>query len=427
MDLNRKTAYEILLDVEKNQAYSNLALNRFIRKNAPDKEAFVRELVYGVLENKMLLDYYLDELIPSGVRKVKKQELTLLRMGLCQLIYMDSVPEYAAVNETVNMAKQLARGREKFVNGVLRGYIKKKADINLPDPEKEPVKYLSLAYSAGEWIVRLWLDTYGYAKTEEILAAANGAPKLSVRVNVMKTDAKSLGEQLEKDGFCVEISDKTKRGLFVSGSRLLENPAYKQGLFSVQDIASVMASDILGAKPGDTVIDACAAPGGKTVATAEMMENRGRIIAMDFYEHKLALIHEQAARCGIDIIETKCHDSTEGLSELAGKADCVLCDVPCSGLGVIGRKPEIKYRENPNLAELTERQAKMLSVAAAYVKAGGTLVYSTCTVNKEENENQIERFLIENKDFTVEREIQLLPTDGTDGFFICKLIKTKNK
>ncbi len=427
MDLNRKTAYEILLDVEKNQAYSNLAINHFVRKNAPDKEAFVRELVYGVLENKILLDYYLDELIPSGVRKVKKQELTLLRMGLCQLIYMDSVPEYAAVNETVNMAKKLTRGREKFVNGVLRGYIKKKADVNLPDPEKEPVKYLSLAYSAGEWIVRLWLDTYGYAKTEEILAAANGAPKLSVRVNVMKTDAKSLGEQLEKDGFSVEISDKTKRGLFVSGSRLLENPAYKQGLFSVQDIASVMASDILGAKPGDTVIDVCAAPGGKTVATAEMMENRGRIIAMDFYEHKLALINEQAERCGIDIIETKCHDSTEGLSELADKADCVLCDVPCSGLGVIGRKPEIKYRENPDLEELTERQAKILSVAATYVKAGGTLVYSTCTVNKEENENQIERFLIENKDFTAEREIQLLPTDGTDGFFICKLIKTEKK
>ena len=425
MDLNRKTAYEILLEVEKNEAYSNLAMNRFIRKNAPDKEAFVRELVYGVLENKILLDYYLDALIPSGIKKVKARELTLLRMGLYQLIYMDSVPEYAAVSETVNMAKQLARGREKFINGVLRGYSKKKTDIHLPDPQKEPIRYLSIAYSVREWIVKLWLDTYGYAKTEEILAAANRAPQLSARINRMKTDTKSLAEELEKDGFAVESSDKTERGIFLSGSRLLESEAYRQGQFSIQDIASIMTSDILGAKPGDTVIDVCAAPGGKTAATAEMMENQGRIIAMDVYEHKLALIHEQAERCGIDIIETKCHDSTEAIPALASKADCVLCDVPCSGLGVIAGKPEIKYRENPDFAELTERQEKILSASATYVKAGGTLVYSTCTINKEENEKQIERFLLENKDFAVEKQLQLLPTDGTDGFFICKLIKTE--
>ncbi len=423
MDPNRKTAYEILLEVEKNEAYSNLAINRFVRKNAPDKEAFVRELVYGVLENKILLDYYLDELIPSGVKKVKIRELTLLRMGLYQLIYMDSVPEYAAVNETVNMAKGLVRGREKFINGVLRGYIKKKTDIRLPDLESEPIKYLSVAYSINRWIVQLWLKTYGYAKTEEILAAANRPPRLSVRVNITKTDADSLAKELEKDGFPVEISDKTDRGLFLSGSRVLESEAYRQGLFSVQDIASIMTSDILGAKPGDMVIDVAAAPGGKTVATAETMKNQGRIIAMDFYEHKLALICEQAERCGIDIIETKCHDSTEGLLEFAGKADCVLCDVPCSGLGVIGRKPEIKYRKEPDLAELTERQAKILSASATYVKAGGTLVYSTCTINKKENEKQIERFLLENKDFAVEKQLQLLPTDGTDGFFICKMTR----
>ena len=423
MDLNRKTAYEILLEVAKNAAYSNLAINRFVRKNAPDKEAFVRELVYGVLENKILLDYYLEELIPSGVKKVKIRELTLLRMGLYQLLYMDSVPEYAAVNETVNLSKRLTGGREKFINGVLRGYSKKKTAIHLPDSEKDPEKYLSVAYSVSRWIVKLWLDTYGYAKTEEILAAANRPPRLSARVNVTKTDAPSLAKKLEKDGFAVELSDKTERGLFLSGSRLLDSEAYRQGLFSIQDIASIMTSDILEAKPGDMVIDVAAAPGGKTVATAERMKNQGRIIAVDVYEHKLALIHEQAERCGIDIIETKCHDSTEGLSEFAGKADCVLCDVPCSGLGVIGRKPEIKYRKEPDLAELTERQAKILSASAAYVKAGGTLVYSTCTINKEENENQIERFLLENKDFTVEKQMQLLPTEGTDGFFICKLIR----
>lgn len=423
MDLNRKTAYEILLDVEKNQAYANFATNFFVRKNAPDKEAFVRELVYGVLENKILLDYYLDELIPRGVRKVKKQELTLLRMGLYQLIFMNSVPEYAAVNETVNMARRFVRGQERFINGVLRGYLKKREEIRLPDSGKEPVRYLSIAYSVSEWIVKLWLETYGPEKTEELLAAINMPPRLSIRVNLMKTETRALAEQLKEEGFDVEISDKTDRGLLVSGSKLLESEAYRKGLFSVQDIASVMASDILGAVPEDVVADVCAAPGGKTIATAERMKNKGRIIAMDIYEHKLKLIEEQASRCGIDIIRTKCHDSTKEAVELAGKCDRVLADVPCSGLGVMGRKPEIKYRENPDLEELTARQAEILSKASGYVKPGGTLVYSTCTINREENENQIERFLKENKDFTVDKEIQLLPTEGTDGFFICRMIR----
>ena len=189
MDLNRKTAYEILLDVEKNDAYSNFAINHFVKKNEPDKEAFVRELVYGVLENKILLDYYLDALIPSGVKKVKKQELTLLRMGLYQLVYMDSVPAYAAVNETVSLARRFVRGKDKFINGVLRGYLKNKEIISLPDSEKDPVNYLSVAYSVNEWIVKIWLDTYGRTQTEEILKAVNKTPKLSVRVNLMKTDA----------------------------------------------------------------------------------------------------------------------------------------------------------------------------------------------------------------------------------------------
>lgn len=423
MDLNRKTAYEILLDVEKNEAYSNFATNYFVKKNAPDKEAFVRELVYGVLENKILLDYYLDELIPRGVRKLKKQELTLLRMGLYQLIYMDSVPEYAAVNETVNMARRFVRGQERFVNGVLRGYLKKRGEIKLPDAAKEPVKYLSVAYSVREWIVKLWLETYGMEKTEEILKAINLTPKLSVRVNLMKTETRVLADELKKEGFDVEISDKTDRGFLISGSKLLESEAYSNGLFSVQDIASIMASDILGANPGDSVADVCAAPGGKTLATAERMQNKGSIIAMDIYEHKLKLIEEQASRCGIDIIRTKCHDSTKEAYELTGKCDRVLADVPCSGLGVMGRKPEIKYRENPDLEELIARQGEILAKASRYVKPGGTLVYSTCTINKEENENQIERFLEKNKDFTVDKEIQLLPTEGTDGFFICRMIR----
>lgn len=423
MDVNRKTAYDVLLDIEKNGAYSNFALNHFIGRNHPENEAFVRELAYGVLETKMLLDYYLDVLIPSGTKKLKKQDLTLLRMGLYQLRSMDSVPQYAAVNETVNMAKRLAKGRERFINGVLRGYIKKSGQIRLPDRRTHLAEYLSVAYSIQPRIVKLWLAEYGEQQTEEILASVNRAPKMAVRVNQMKTNRAELAERLRQEGFDAKESEKTPRGLIVSGSRLLESRAYKEGLFSVQDLASIMVSDILDAKPGQTVIDTCAAPGGKTLATAEMMKNSGKIIAMDIYEHKLALIEKQAERCGIDIIETKCHDSTEAAEELTGIADCVLADVPCSGLGVIGRKPEIKYKENLNLRELTQKQAKILDAAASYVKPGGTLVYSTCTINKDENERQIESFLENNKNFKKMKALQLLPTEGTDGFFICKMIR----
>lgn len=423
MDINRKTAYEVLLEIEKNDVYSNLALNDFIKKNKPENEAFIRELVYGVSENRILLDYYLDALIPSGIRRLKKQDLTLLRMGIYQLRFMNGVPSYAAVNETVNMAKRYAKGREKFINGVLRGYQKRSDEIVLPDREKDATAYLSVRYSVEAWIVKLWLDTYGEEKTEEILAAANRTPKLSIRVNTLKTTAEELAEKLEKEGFTVQNSEKTARGLWVSGSGLLKSETYVNGLFSVQDIASILVSDILSAEAGDTVVDVCAAPGGKTIATAEKMGNSGRIIAMDLYEHKLQLIEKQAERCGINIIETRQNDSTAVCENLRETADCVLADVPCSGLGVIARKPEIKYKKALDLTELTERQAKILDAASEYVKKGGVLVYSTCTINKDENEKQIERFLTEHKDFKAEHQVQLLPTEGTDGFFICKMTR----
>ena len=204
MDLNRKTAFEVLMDVEKEGAYSNLSLNKFIEKNRPDSPAFVRELVYGVLKNKLLLDWFLEQLVPSGLKKVKMQDKMLLRMGIYQISYMDSVPEYAAVSQTVDMAKKLAKGREKFINGVLRGYIRNRFQLAVPEKGKDFVEYLSVVYSVEKWIVRLWADTYGDEKTEEMLKASNKTPELSVRVNVMKTDRSTLKKRLEELGFKAE-------------------------------------------------------------------------------------------------------------------------------------------------------------------------------------------------------------------------------
>ena len=423
MDLSRKTAFEILFEIEKEEAYSNLTINRFLEKNRPDNTAFIRELVYGVLENKILLDYYLDKLIPSGIKKVKKKEATLLRLGLYQLIFMDSVPDYAAVNETVTLAKKLVRGREGFINGVLRGYMKKGSEIKLPDETKDLKHYLSIKYSFPLWLIEKWDKQYGMEECKKLLEASNARPKLSIRVNVNKTSREELKNYLEEKRYEVTEGTFSKRTLHVKGSGLLEDERYTEGYFSIQDEASTVAADELGAKPGETVIDVCAAPGGKTSAIAELMGNNGKIYSCDIYEHKLELIDKLADRLGLSIIEPTLLDGTSGKAEWNETADRVLADVPCSGLGVIRRKPEIKYKDITDFRELVQIQKKILENASKYVKSGGTLVYSTCTINKDENELQVKEFLDNNKEFEFVSEKQFLPTEDIDGFYVCKMIK----
>jgi len=423
VDLNRKTAFQVLFEIEKEDSYSNLTLNKFISENKPENPAFVRELVYGVLENKMLLDYYLNQLIPSGINKVKKKEKCFLRMGLYQILFMDSVPEYAAINETVNLAKKLCRGRETFINGVLRGYLKKKDGIKLPDDEKEA---LSIRYSFPIWIIDMWTMQYGEEKCEALLKASNERPHLSIRVNLMKKTPEMLKSRLESKGFKVASGKHSKRILYVEGSGLLDTDEYKQGMFSVQDEASALAADALDPEEGDFVIDVCAAPGGKSLAIAEVMNDKGQLYSCDIYEHKLKLISEQANRLGVSIVKPTLLDGTIGDTSLNGLADKVLVDAPCSGLGVIRRKPEIKYKENEDLRELVSIQAGILERASKYVKDNGVLVYSTCTVNKDENENQVRSFLKKNNNFELIEERQFLPTEDLDGFYVCKMIKRSN-
>lgn len=425
MDLSRKTAFDILFEIEKEDAYSNLTINRFVEKNRPENPAFIRELVYGVLENKILLDYYLDNLIPSGIKKVKKKEKTLLRLGLYQLMFMDSVPDYAAVNETVVIAKKLMRGREGFINGVLRGFMKKGDAIELPSPEKDFKEYLSVKYSFPMWLIQKWEEQFGLKMCEEILAASNRRPQLSVRTNVTKISREELKNKLMEAGYEVTEGEHSPRTLHVSGSGLLDTDWFKEGYFSVQDEASTVAADMLGAESGETIIDVCAAPGGKSSAIAEMMNNKGKVFSCDIYEHKLELINALAQRLQLNIIEPTLLDGTMGRAQWAEGADRVLADVPCSGLGVIRRKPEIKYKEITDFSELVDIQEKILNNAAGYVKKGGTLVYSTCTINEDENQRQIERFIQKHENFKVIFEKQFLPTQNIDGFYVCKMIREK--
>lgn len=423
MDINRKTALLCLADIEKNGSYSNIALNRAIRENRADDPAFVRELVYGVIKNKYLLDHYLKQFIKKGFSSLRIYELCILRMGAYQILFMGSVPGYAACSETVELAKKYCRGKTGFINGVLRSLERNSGSLEGPS-EEDPAGYMSIRYSVERWIAELLIKIYGYEKAVSFMEAVNASPELCLRVNLLKTDREKLIRELTDEGFSVRPSDISERSVIVKGTGILESKAFKEGSFAVQDQASTLAADVLGAERGMTVADVCAAPGGKTAAVAESMENEGVLYAFDIYEHKLKLIDELMDRNGITIVRTAMGDGRELNRELVGQCDRVLCDVPCSGLGVMGRKPEIKYKKEFDLKTLTDTQKKILDNASEYLKPGGALVYSTCTVDPYENEDVTEAFLKGHNNFRKEREIHLDPVaSGTDGFYICKLIR----
>lgn len=426
MDINRKTAYLTLMDVENKRSYSNIALNHQIQRNRPDNPAFVRELVYGVLKNKMLLDYVVDHLVPTGSSKLKMQGLNILRMGLYQLSNMGSVPEYAAVNETVNLAKKFCKGRDGFINGVLRTYIRNKYSISLPDRAEDEVKYLSIKYSYEPWIIELWLKEYDVEFVEELLKAGNETPQTVIRLNWQKVMKKDLIKSLMEKGFEVEEGKLSPNALYVKGSNLLNTQMYRMGMFSVQDESSQLATIMLDPKHGDFVMDVCAAPGGKTLAIAERMNNTGTVLASDVYTRKVALIEKEVKRLGLSNVKTRTYDATKTDTALIGKADKVIVDAPCTGLGVVRRKPEIKYKKwSWEMDSLPRKQLAILSSSSKYVKMGGTLLYCTCTINADENERVVTDFLRKNKDFVSKEVVKLYPhIDGTDGFFICKMTRT---
>lgn len=426
MDINRKTAYLVLSDVESKKAYSNLALNHQMIINKPNAPGFVRELVYGVLENKLTLDYYIDQLLNEGIESLRQQELNIIRMGIYQLSRMDSVPEYAAVNESVVLAKRYTKGMAGLVNGVLREYLSKKIQLRLPDRADGEVEYLSIKYSYAPWIVQLWLENYSADFVEALLKAGNVTPPMTVRLNWLKVMKQDLIKKLEEQHFSVEEGRLCQNALNVKGSRLLDTEMYKLGMFTPQDESSMLVAEKLDPKHGELVMDVCAAPGGKTTAIAERMNNTGRIIASDIYRRKLDLIDKEAKRLGITNIETRSWDATRVDSSMLHKADRVLVDAPCSGLGVVRRKPEIKYKPMTEEMELLpKKQLAILSASSSYVKPGGRLVYSTCTVNPNENERVTELFLKRNPSFSkIERTLLLPNINGTDGFFICVMEKS---
>ncbi len=393
MDNNRRTAYEVLMAVETEGAYSNIALNDAVKRRSPDDEAFVRTLVYGVIENQIYLDYKLSHFVRSGLKKVRPQALILMRMGAYQLEFLGGVPDYASISETVKIAKKVCRGLEGFINGVLRAYQRGSEGVPMPDEGKDPAGALAVRYSYTEDIAELWMRMFGRDEAERLMAAGNEAPPLTVRVNRLKTDAETLAEDLRSRGFGAEII-LDGMALELKGTGVLRDVTQESGLFSVQDVSSMEMIRALNPQPGETVLDVCAAPGGKSLAAAEWMENRGRVISCDVYDHKLKLIEKAAERLGVTILETQKNDGTVRNENFVEIADKVIVDAPCSGLGVVRRKPEIKLRiKRKDMEKLAEVQLKILENSAGYLRENGTLIYSTCTVSDIENRGVIDRFL----------------------------------
>ncbi len=424
MDINRITSYNTLFAIETKNAYSNLELNKQIAKHSPSSPAFVRELVYGVLEKKYTLDNVLQGFLHNSNKTVKVQAQILLRMGLYQILYLDKVPEYAAINETVKMTKKLCKGNAGFVNAILRSFVKSDRKILLPDKD-DIVKYLSIKYSIDTSILTLWKSQMEIDKLEEMLIAMEQRPKLTARVNILKTSVSDLIQILSEEEIYSQETD-IKNSLILQGGDILSSRAYREGLFSIQSIPSIIAVQQLNPQKDDLIIDMCAGPGGKSLAIGEMMNNSGRILAFDIYENKLKAINNQAKRVGVKNISTSISNGSVLDDNLISVADRVLCDVPCSAYGMIRKKPELRYKKvTEELTNLYELQLKILTNSARYLKNNGILVYSTCTINENENSKIVSEFIKQNADFRIEYEKQFFPYDNnSDGFYICKIRKS---
>ncbi|WP_053956945.1 16S rRNA (cytosine(967)-C(5))-methyltransferase RsmB [Inediibacterium massiliense] len=438
----RKYAYKILLDIEQNNAFSNIAVNKELRGkdiSSVDRR-LIRELVYGVLENKIYLDFIISKLSNTKMNKMDRKVIIILRIGLYQIIFLDKIPAFAAVSESVNIMKKINPRAAGFTNGILRNYLRNQEKIKIPSLKENLEMHLSIQYSHPLWLVKKWLNEFGQDFTMKLLKANNETPKLSIRVNTLKTTKEKLIKMLQTEGVEVDKNTNAEECLHLDHvGNIEELKSYQEGLFQIQDESSMLVGLVLNPKSGECIVDVCAAPGGKTTHIAQIMKNQGQIIARDIYPHKLNLIKENAKKLGIENIIVQEFDAQKIDVDLIQKADRVLVDAPCSGLGIIRRKPELKYNKTPDhIKEITKIQLEILKNASQYVKDNGVLVYSTCTIEKEENIEVIKKFIEYDKNFEIidvnpyipkkfrgeEKMIQLYPhIHHTDGFFICKLRK----
>lgn len=416
--MSRKLALGILLEITEKNAYADLAVKNALSASSLEKrdKALATSLVYGTIQHLRFIDYQLSAVSARPIESLTPAVRGILRMAVYQFRFMDRIPNHAVVNEAVNLTKRHAYSASAYVNGVLRNIQRK----GYAYPEKLQER-LGVEYSVPDFLVKLWMQEFGAAECEKLLSASNEVPPISIRINPLKSSPAEVG------ALCRMQKTPLEYGFHIDEPKnIAETAMFKDGWLSIQDIGAQMASLALSPLPGQKVLDMCAAPGGKTTHMAELMENCGEITAWDIHPHKVELIKKNANRLGISIIEAKAHDARLPDEEHLEYFDKIMVDVPCSGLGILRKKPDIKWqRKIEDLEALTAVQAEVLKNAARHLKSGGALLYSTCTLNRAENENIVEAFLRENPDFKQDGEFRtLLPhRDNTDGFFFAKLRK----
>ncbi|SDN26280.1 16S rRNA (cytosine(967)-C(5))-methyltransferase RsmB [Alkalicoccus daliensis] len=439
----REAALDALLKIEKNQAYSNLLLNDIINKkslSAIDVPLFT-QIVYGTIQQKKKLDFILESYSKKPLEKLESWVVTLLRLSLFQLMFLDRVPDHAVLNEAVNIAKKRGhKGIAGLVNGMLRTYLREGS----PSFEaiKDPVKRLAVETSHPEWMIARWTKHYGREQAAAIAEANNEAPVTSVRINEISAKKSSVIKELEAEGLSVEESPLLSNALRVRNGSAAATAAFREGRISIQDEGSMLVGMAVSPQKGETILDSCAAPGGKTTHIAELLNNTGTVYSMDLHDHKVKLISEQVQRLHLNNVITQTGDARK--VEDLPLFDRILIDAPCSGLGVIQRKPDMKWsKKEEDITRLVQIQADIMDHIWKFLKPGGELIYSTCTIDYEENDSQINRFLEAHKDaapnlklmekfpanlvehFDSKNTLQLLPGKyGTDGFFIASLLKT---
>ncbi|HYF76398.1 MAG TPA: 16S rRNA (cytosine(967)-C(5))-methyltransferase RsmB [Symbiobacteriaceae bacterium] len=442
----REAALRALRDVDVKESYANLALDAHLTRSKLEgrDRALATEIVYGVTRRRGTVDWAIAQVATRPIEQIDPYIRNILRSAVYQILYMERIPHSAAVDEAVNLARQYGHeGVAKFVNGVLRNFLRKLPTLPWPDPAQDPTRALAIQHSHPEWLVEAWSGRFGAEDAVKLMEASNRIPPLTIRINTLKTSRDEAIDALAQEGVKTEPTPHSPHGLIIhdltSASHLDKLKAMKAGLFAVQDESSMLVAPVVNPQPGQTVIDVAAAPGGKTTHMAELMENEGKIIAVDVHEHKIDLVEQNAKRLGIKIIEGLCMDAREIGKLMANRADAVLCDVPCSGLGTLARRPDARWRKTPeDVEQLVPIQRAILESAALAVKPGGTLVYSTCTIEPRENQEMVAAFIENNPDFyfddirpylppslandAQDGWIQLLPhIHGTDGFFIARL------
>lgn len=433
----RQLAYHVLIDIQMSGAYANLALDKALLRsnlNIKDKR-LATDLVYGCTKMQLHLDQIIGTY--ADLKRIDKKTLILLRMAVYQLTFMDKIPNHAAVNETVELAKMLKLHSDKFINGILRNILRNDRLVVWPNKRKQKNQYLSKWYSFPQWMIDIWVKEYGFSDTEKLCAYFNEPAPTWIRVNTLKTSVDEVIATLKEMKVEFKQHQDLPEALCLSSLQpVKQSLLFDEGKIIVQDLSSMLPATILQPQKDSCVLDMCAAPGGKTTQLSAIMKNSGKIFACDLHPHRVQLIEENIKRLGIGNIECFAADATNLKENFVEYFDYILLDAPCSGLGVLNRRADLRWKVRKSaLVEIEATQKKLLESAAKYLKSGGTMVYSTCTLNKKENELQIAHFLETHPNFELisfnclnklcasGMETIYPFVDHSDGFFIAKIIR----